>query len=96
MSSYLEKDNSTLKHNIQQYVLNKITINKITYQESVILSETQDIATWDVKSYKDITIDTIQKIFIPENGILLIGTGEKHQIIDLNLIAKTIQVLVLF
>ena len=87
--SYLEKENSQLRHNIKKYSNHSIIINNQTYTDSILFSETQDIIAWTIKNYTEITIETIKNIPIPENGLLLIGTGDMHHIIDLNLIAKT-------
>ena len=90
MKSQLIQEQLEIKHNINSYKTKEIVINNKTIDYSIILTETSPIQSWDVTNISQITINHLQQIAKNnQNHIIIIGTGQHYQYLDLKLIAES-------
>lgn len=89
MNSELIQEISDLKHQIQSYDCGKIIINQQAYTTPVYFSEDTEVKHWPIPNLQSLTLAALQSICFDSDHILIIGTGQEHQTIDLQLIAKS-------
>ena len=71
----LTQDNSDSQYVIRACTSSQITINQMTYHNSLILSKEQLIPNWSAQTIDDITADDLAMIIQLQPEIVLLGTG---------------------
>lgn len=64
---------------IQQYDDKQITINNVTYHETILVTEKQVIATWPLTELKNLTTSHLSQLMEHHPDVVIIGTGKNHQ-----------------
>lgn len=76
----------TGRNSIQAYQPGQITINEQSYNQSLILSATEIITPWPVTNIGDLSAEQMQAIVDQKPEVVLLGTGEKQQFPDIEII----------
>lgn len=76
----------TGRNSIQAYQPGQITINEQSYNQSLILSATEIITPWPVTNIDDLSAEQMQAIVDQKPEVVLLGTGEKQQFPDIEII----------
>lgn len=81
----LTLDENNAKYQIKSYQPGSVKINNQIYTKSLIITPTQLFENWPPQSSKDLTAANFQEILQLQPNILLIGTGEVHEFIPLEI-----------
>ena len=76
----------TGRNSIQAYQSDLITINEKNYHQSLILSASQIISPWPVTHIDELKLDHLQAIIDQKPEVILLGTGDKQQFPDIEII----------
>lgn len=64
------------KHAIQSYGISEIKINDTIYQQSIVVSRQQILTDWQIKSIKDLNIESLDTLVAQKPEIIIIGHQE--------------------
>jgi uncharacterized protein len=76
----------TGRNSIQAYQPGQITINERDYNQSLILSATEIVTPWPVTNIDELSAEQMQTIVDQKPEVILLGTGEKQQFPDIEII----------
>jgi uncharacterized protein len=76
----------TGSYSVQAYDKGQVTINEKIYQQSLILSAREIISPWPVNDITELTTQHLQSIVEQKPEVVLLGTGEKQQFPDIEII----------
>lgn len=86
----LDLDQNNSKYQIRAYQPGMIKINNQTLNRSVIISAENLITDWAPVSANDITPEALEKVLPLKPDILLIGTGNEHIFLAVELYGELI------
>jgi len=71
---------------ISSYTAESICIGETTYHSSILILPSGEVLTWPVQQLEDIQEEHCQTIIQHQPEMIIIGTGQKHQLPNLDLI----------
>ena len=84
----IELDTLTADRNlIQSYSANGIVINKVAYQNSIIVSPDCIIENWPPRHPSELTLEHFQQLLAMAPELVLLGTGKRLQFPDQQILA---------
>ncbi|MBA3660316.1 MAG: Mth938-like domain-containing protein [Gammaproteobacteria bacterium] len=81
----LTEDNNAAQFQIKSYRPGELTINQVKHHQSVILSATELVDPWSPQTLSDLKKEDFDLIPAMNPDVLLIGTGEKFEFINMKL-----------
>lgn len=88
--STLTEDNNPSQYVIRAYKPGLIRVNEQAYTHSLIVSPETLIEPWEPQTYTELTPASFQAILALKPDILLIGTGDKMQLLSVELYGELI------
>lgn len=64
------------KHAIQSYGISEIKIDDVVYQQNIVVSRQQILTDWQIKSIKELNIDSLNILIAQKPEIIIIGHHE--------------------
>lgn len=87
----ISEDLSKSNFIIESYTKNNITVSGKKYNSSLVITPSQIIQNWDVKSVEDLTLDLFLPILDLKPEIILLGTGDNLIFPDSKIISDILQ-----
>ncbi len=84
-------DSNFGKYQINSYQPGVITINKIEYKTSVIITPDQLITNWPPQQLSELSAQHLKKLIELNPQIVILGTGEKHSFISQQMMLPFLQ-----
>ncbi len=86
----LDRDQSVHQFNLRAYRLGALLVNDKEYHSSIILCPQRIIAPWRPSNLNEMTAEDLELSLELQPEILLLGTGNKHQIVPAATLATII------
>lgn len=83
----LAEDIATSRYRITAYSSDSVTINAVTYHDSLVLSASEIHSPWAVSSLDQIDVDSFAAVIRLNPEVVLLGTGEKQCFPDAKIFA---------
>ena len=78
----LSPSDSTAKYRIQTYSDNAISLNNVSYTQSLIITPQQIISPWEINHFQKLSLQNFIDVAPLDGEIWLLGTGLKHHFPD--------------
>lgn len=87
----LHQQNTPDVNTIRAFEPGRIRINDDYYDSSLLVTADRVQANWEIASPEQLTAESISTLLIHQAEIILIGTGERHQLLDPLLYLEVLQ-----